>query len=485
MRFVWITLDGAGLPLAQRLIEEGHEVIVYIANQSCAQLYDGILPKAENLNFLAKDSERKSYIILDHVGFLKPALTLRQRVRTMGELGDHLRDLGFKVFGCNRFTERLELDRNFAKEVCEIVGIKIPRTLTFSSLQEALQLLQQNRGRWVFKPDNNVAPTYVAQEPDSSDLIMHIQTLIEDKALPGQVSGVLEEYVDGVECSLEGWYQYGDIIPGSLNITLETKVAFPHQTGPTVGCSTSAVCPVRPSSLLFMKTLARLAGVFKRFKVTAPVDINTITPPPKGKEEPEPVFLEFCGGRFGYSAIFEFMELLENELGQLLADILDKKPVTISLKAAWGYGIRVWHPPAPWHPDDKELAKAVFKKIEGTYIFLSPRAPKEIHRHIWWQDVKLEDKNGKQLLVLVGTDGTICEITGVGSTIPKAAAQAEYFYKFLHTEHNDHWARLDGGQPQQYRWGVLQSWRLVAPPFKPQKVSSVSSSSADAVLTAS
>ena len=489
MNFVWITLDGAGLPLAQRLVEEGHKVTVYIAHENCKQLYDGMIEKADNLNFLAKDSERRTYIILDHVGFIKPALKLRKIVRTMGELGDHLRELGFKVFGASVFTERLELDRAFAKEVCQLVGIAVPKTVEFHSLKEALEFVRNNKGRWVFKPDNNVAPTFVATEPDSSDLIEHILTLIHDKGLSNNTSGVLEEHIDGVECSIEGWYQYGDIIPGSLNITLETKVAFPGQIGPAVGCSTSAVCPVLGNSPLFLQTLAKLAGVFKRFNVTAPVDINTITPPPPKPGEINPVFLEFCGGRFGYSAIFEFMELLENDLGELLINILDRKPVNIRLRAAWGYGIRVWHPPAPWHADDKEVQKAVMKEIEGTRVWISKRAPKEIHKHIWWQDVKLttvkRDEGERQVMVLVGTDGTICEITGVGQTIPKAAAMAEYFLKFLRTEHGEHYGRVDGGQPIQYRWGVIQSWKLVTPPFKSQKRQEVASSSSSQALSLS
>jgi len=482
MNFLWITLDGAGLPLAQRLAAEGHKVVVYIAHEKCKDLYEGMITKVDNLNFLAKDSERKHYIILDHVGLLKPALKLRKIVRTMGELGDHLRELGFKVFGASVFTERLELDRGFAKEVCQIAGIAIPKTIQFHSLTEALNIVQQNKGRWVFKPDNNVAPTFVSSEPDSSDLIEHLQTILHDKELPHNISGVLEEYIDGVECSLEGWYQYGELIEGSLNITLETKVAFPGQVGPAVGCSTSAVCSVLPSSLLFTQTLAKLAGIFRHFRVTAPVDINTITPSPAKTKTIQPIFLEFCGGRFGYSAIFEFMELFQGDFAELLKNILDNKKVSIRLRPAWGYGIRVWHPPAPWTPEDPEIQRIIMREIEGTRVWISRRAPKEIHRHLWWQDVKeitvrRGDKEQKQM-VIAGTDGTICEITGVGSTIPKAAAMAEYYLKFLRTEHGDHYARVDGGSPLQYRWGVIQSWRLVVSPFKSQKVSSSASDAA-------
>lgn len=457
--FLWITLDGAGIPLADRLRQEGHNVVVFIAHEKCKHLWDGMIPKVDNLNFLARDSERETYIVLDHVGLIKPQLRLRKLVRTMGELGDHLRELGFKVFGTSIFAEKLEMDREFAKEVCQLVNIPIPRTLKFNSLKEALSLIAQHKKRWVFKPNNNLAATFVSQEPDSSDLVEHINTLIEDKGSPNNIEGVLEEYIDGLEVSIEAWYQYGQIVPGSLNITLETKVAFAGQTGPAVGCSTSAVCGVKGNSRLFLETLAKLAGVFQRFQVTAPVDINTITP----AKDASPVFLEFCGGRFGYSAIFEFMELLENDLGQLLADILDKKQVTIKLKSGFGYGMRVWHPPAPWHSDDESVQSAVMKDIEGTKIFISKRAQKEIHRHIWWQDVKKVEKFGKEMLVLAGTDGVIAEITAYGSTIPKAAATAEYYYKFLHTEHNDHYARIDKAQNQLYRWGVLMSWGLLKP----------------------
>jgi hypothetical protein len=475
VKFLWITLDGAGLPLAQRLAEEGHSVKVYIAHEKCASLYDGMIEKVDNLNFLARDSERTHYIVLDHVGILKPAIKLRTIVKTMGELGDHLRDLGFKVFGTSRFAERLELDRAFAKEVCQIANIPTPKTLPFSSLSEALQLIQRYKGRWVFKVDNNLAPTFVAHEPDSSDLVEHIYILMEDKGLPKQVTGTLEEYIEGVECSLEGWYQEGELIKGSLNITLETKVALPGQVGPAVGCSTSAVCPVEETSPLFQKTLAKLAGIFRHFRVTAPIDINTITPRPENGD-PQPIFLEFCGGRFGYSAIFEFMELLQNDFAELIKNILDRKPVTIRLKPAWGYGIRVWHPPAPWTPDDPEVQKVVMKEIEGTRVWISPRAPKSIHRHLWWQDVKLmavrREGTEQAAMVLCGTDGTIVEVTGVGSTIPQAAAMAEHYLKFLHTEHGDHIARIDGGVPLQNRWGVIQRWRLVHHRFRYASTSS-------------
>ncbi len=448
-KFLWVSYDGAGLPLALRLIEEGHEVYATILLKEMESCYDGMIEKVP-LSWLMKDRERETLIVFDHVGVLKPAVRVVKICRTVGELADQLRQLGFKVFGTSVWLEKLELDRKFAKDFCQAVGIAIPSTTEFTNLDAAIAFIKAKKKRFVFKPENNVGATFVSEEPDSSDLVEYLQSLKEDKAFPANTPFVLEEFVEGTEVSCEVWYAYGRPIEGTANITLETKKSATGNVGIDVGCATSAVRAIYPNAKLLSETHKKFEIGMARWSATAPVDINVII----SHKDKTPYFLEFCGGRFGYSAIFEFMELLEGELGEIFVKALNGEPVSVSLKSGWGYGVRVWVPPAPWHPDPKdvELAKGIKEDWRGTKIRLSKKATDEALKHIWWQDVKKEDGQ----LVMAGTDGTLCEITAYANKLQEAEKKVKEIFELIQTERGDHYARFgDGWESALKRWGQL------------------------------
>src|SRR3990167_8445255 len=138
-KFLFVSFESLSGDLAWQIKKEGHEVKVYIKNDGDKDVYDGFLEKVENWK---ENIDWADVIVFDDVGFGKEA--------------DELRKSGKLVVGGSVYTYRLEEDREFGQSEMKKVGMLPLPHRDFISHEEALKFIEQNPGRYVYKPSGSV-----------------------------------------------------------------------------------------------------------------------------------------------------------------------------------------------------------------------------------------------------------------------------------------------------------------------------------------
>jgi len=379
MKFRLISKNGDGLALAYRIDEEGHKVDYWVKMAQAKEGYRGILPQREHWNNrLGLDT----VCIFDMVGF--------------GGIADNLKGGKFHVYGGGKLNDALELNREFAMKTAKSYGLKVPKYEQFKSFKKAKDFVSENGGRWVFKPENNQTPAFTYLSTDTEDMVEmldYFEGIWENK-----VDFLLQEYVTGVELSVEGWYKNGLLIPGSLNSTLEQKRFLEDDRGAQTGCMGSVVRFWREKQpKIYRLTLKKLESFLRRFKYSGALDCNTII----SEKEQLPYFLEFTA-RFGYNALYAACEGLRGKISTLMADLANPDDAGPVMRASgeWLGAVRVSIPP---YPQEQGALKSANKPVRGV----------DDLAHTWLLDVKYE----KGRMLSAGVDGVICEITGRNKTL--------------------------------------------------------------------
>jgi phosphoribosylamine-glycine ligase len=385
----------------------------------------------------------------------------------LGRLADTLRGKGYKVWGIGEVSDTIEYNRASGLAVMARMGIRIPKTLFFTpngteewkdikldaprrvwrvkgGVKEATEFVRESGERWVFKPQksNESDLTYVAQGPD--DMVAFLQS-------PGaqDVSAfLLQEYISGVEVSIEVWVQNGEILWDTAFCTMEVKRFGARDTGPATGCMASVVWAIPLSHRLATQTLARpdvrawlknpVVGGREYPPYSGPLDLNT-----RVTDDKKIYGLEWTP-RFGYNSVYALLSLHDADWPSLFRSLAKgESPPPPKTRYKYAAAFRVSAPPWPlvdkWipplSPSDWALAEALTEDIVGEKL------PGELmdHPHIYWHDVRV---NGKRDLRIAGGSGVIADVTGVGDTIESARDAAWSLFDLLDIPNK--YARYDG-----------------------------------------
>jgi len=398
MKFCLITKSGPGLPLLLRLRDEGHQVAAVIMSKSCKHLYDGLVPKFD------KVPDDFDVYFSDETGLSK--------------VMEDLRKSGKKVFNGTALGDRAEEDRHFGLAMALASGIRVPYTRVFKDVNEAVDYIIKHNRKVVIKLSGRVAcaSSYVAQNPEAAARWLMRQQ--EAGYLVDAKSFIVQDFVPGHEISTEVWYSNGKPIPGSVNYTVETKKFAPGDLGPNTGCQTSIVFAAGADDLLVQETHKKVAPMFAAANESGAWDANTIVSHRSGN----PFFLEWCGSRFGYNAIFCLLMLMgrTQEFGEVLYKAAAGEEVVMNLRKGYGFAIRVSIPPYPLEGSDtvsQEVEKLYEVFAKDVYVEF-PDTPEDVE--IFPMDVYI--KNGE--LRCAGTDAIICEVASFGETIAEARDKA-------------------------------------------------------------
>lgn len=405
-------------------------------------LYQGIVPTVNSLRE-ALDT-KPAAILFDETGETDRRKALHERT---GEVADALRERGYPVWGGGRAADLLEGNRAWGLAVMVACGLTVPKTVFFSPagdhpwqdvqlgsarriwnvrghLPDAIALVRAIGGRWVLKPDNGASHlSYVAASPE--DMVTRLEHAVQMREVPPDHRFVLQEYVKGVEVSTEVWVQNGELV-GAPNGTMETKKAFHGDLGPNTGGQTSVVWPYDSlESRIVRETLGRAAvrawlrtptapGGEPLLPYSGPLDLNCII----SEDDHRPYGIEWTP-RFGYPAIFPFLELVGGDLRQVFIDLAQGNPPTLSPKPRYGYAIRVQVPPAPYAdqylppktPDERVFVERLLR--DATHVRIGGPVDSE---HVWLFDVQ---RNGSSLHT-AGTGGLVAEVTASARRIEEA-----------------------------------------------------------------
>jgi phosphoribosylamine--glycine ligase len=381
-KFRFIGKYGEACGLALRLKQEGHEIDMFIDDKGSKNIYKGIIDRVDNpVSGIDKDT----ILIFNSVGF--------------GKQSDSLKKHGFSVYGASQIADDLELDRSFGIPVAVNAGIEVPKWESFQDFKSAIKFVDDSDCAWVMKPEANKEgiQTYVSTSPE--DMVEMLNYFSEN--WKGGVDFILQEVVEGTEVSSEVWVSNGTIVPNSFNCTWEMKRLMNGDLGPNTGCMASTV-KFNALPWLYAETFKKLEPWLKTQKYNGPLDINCIV-----DNSGTPYFLEWTA-RFGYSAIYAFIQGLNMELGEFLETLAVGEIPDIEPTEGYCGALRVCIPPYP----SEECEDSEGQPVRGI----------EDDERIFPLDVK---KEGDRLLT-AGYDGICCEVTHSDEVLLESLWQVIY-----------------------------------------------------------
>ncbi|MBI5079594.1 phosphoribosylamine--glycine ligase [Candidatus Wolfebacteria bacterium] len=390
-KFLFVSLESLSGDLAWQLVKEGHEVKIYIKSKQDADVYNGFLEKVDNWESY---KDWADVTVFDDVEF--------------GEIADKLRKNGKLVIGGSIYTDDLEMDRDFGQAEMKKYGVNVLPQWQFSNYEEAIEFIEKNPDRYVFKPSGNIPSAgkgllFVGQEEDGKDLL---ELLKQNKNVWQKKAPLfqLQKLVSGVEVAVGAFFNGKDfILP--ININFEHKRVFPGDIGPLTGEMGTLMFWSEPNKL-FKMTLEKMKPALIESGYIGYIDINCIV---NGKG----IYpLEFTA-RFGYPTIQIQSEGITMPTGEWLYKLANGEQFELKTKKGFQIGVRILVPTHLVSSKDKETVEMyhdlpiLFKKpdnLEGVHI----------------EDVKIEDGVWR----IAGTSGCLMVVTGSGATVNEARQQA-------------------------------------------------------------
>ncbi|RIA08965.1 phosphoribosylamine--glycine ligase [Flavobacteriaceae bacterium MAR_2010_72] len=422
-KFLFVSRWGETLDIAHSTSLEGHKVKMYIEDRSSREIGFGFVKKVQNWN---AHVDWADVIIFDYTGY--------------GQQCEDLRASGKFVIGGTRYTDNLELDRDFGQSELKKHGVKTLPYKEFFSFQEAIKYIEQNPNSYVIKPCGETQELkqllFVGSDDEGLDVIRVLKAYERSW---GDDFGTfqLQRKVKGVEISASAFFNGTEFLY-PLNITFEHKKFFPKELGVSTGEMGSSMFWVNESPI-FDATLKKFESTLAKQKFVGHIDINCIV---NGKG----IYpLEFTS-RFGYPQVSIQRAGIMEPIGEMLYKIASRQKFKINVKKGFQVGAFIVVPPFPY--DDKKTfelfskdAVVVFKKNvkEGVHPF------------------HLKMVNNEWLIT--GNTGVPVLVTGTGITMKEA--QKMMYNRIQNIIINNSYYRTDIGD----RWfedsDKLWSWGLL------------------------
>jgi phosphoribosylamine---glycine ligase len=378
-----------------RLIEEGHEVKVFIGDPLCQGTLAGLVAQAsdwrDELEWI-RAAGREGILLFENVA------------KNRGALQDDLRRQGFWVVGGSAYGDRLENDRAYAQRVLSAAGLPIARVREFGHRDGALDFLDRHPGRYVLKfngPDAAM-DNYVGRLADGRDVRAYLRKL----AGPGSqaASLVLMEYLDGIEMGV-GAYFDGEKFLRPACLDWEHKRFFPGDLGELTGEMGTVVTYAR-SARFFECTLGRMEHLLRDQGHCGYVNLNTIV------NEDGVWPLEFTC-RFGDPGFAILTPLQKTSWGELLAAMVHRSMGAFETLPGFSVGVVLTTPPFPYRRPQVEAPV-------GLPVLFDGELTDEDRRNLHYCEVGLEQAE----LVTSGIYGWTMVATGVGESISAAQQRA-------------------------------------------------------------
>jgi len=374
-----------------RLISEGHDVKVHVANPLCHGTLAGLVAHVDDwkteLDWV-RAADREGMILFESVGGRR------------GELQDSLRRDGFNVIGGSAYGDRLENDRGYAQNVLREIGLSICPIQSFTDRGRAIHFLRDRPGRYVLK-FNGGYETFVGQLGDGRDLLAFLA------GLPSQgddESFILMEHVEGVEMGVGAYFDGEKFLKPSC-LDWEHKRFFPGDLGELTGEMGTIVTYDRTARFHDL-TLGRMERLLREGGYCGYINLNTIV------NERGIWPLEFTC-RFGYPGYAILDPLQRTPWSALFHAMVTRSKDKFETRSGFAAGIVLSTPPFPY-------ARPELNVPVGMPVLFDEDLSDEDLRHIHYGEVGLQ--NGQ--LVTSGAYGWTLVVTGRGHSIEGARDRA-------------------------------------------------------------
>lgn len=408
MRILFLSKQGDGLGIADRLTQEGHDVRFWASDSSYARDLQGIVARVDTWRPSVTWAD---LVVADMVGFSAHEPVFQR--------------YGKPVISCNPVADILELDRSKAMTAAQAVGMTVPKHWSFRTPAQALLDFEWKEPVYI-KPSGNLqaGETRCAQTYEQFRWTMG--------HLPVDQDVVVQERIEGIEISTEGWFNGTDFIR-PFNHTFEEKFLLPG-CGPNTGSMGSLVVRAGENRLV-SDTLLRMVPFLRKAAYRGPLDINCIV------SKDAAYFLEFTA-RMGYDAIEALATGLREPLGALLFETAAGTKKEMSLTKDYMIAVRLCSPPYPF-------AGAATPNVPLDGIVAENR------KYFFPTGVM---KRGDRYLTS-GSDGVVGKVTAAGRTVQEARSRVyrtlgnikgvDLFYR------QDIGTRVERDLAQLKEWGWL------------------------------
>ena len=417
---IFISNTGECLPIVYRLYLEGVDVVVYIHDPTTRQkCYRGILPSL-GIPGLMKELKHHDTVIFDlthpnaksewDFKLLRAFQLKTSELYVFGPIANILMKT-HRVIGCSRWSEEIEMDRLLGTQIAKEIGLTIPTSHEFKSLDDGIRFLESDeakKSRWVLKPMNNEDLDLTYVESYGGELLEKMKNEMPKRTYnPSKFWHMMQEVIDGTEISSEAWYRDGKFM--SYNRTIEGKKFLCGNLGSQIGSQSNTVFYSQSNKIIF-KEMQKLIPHLKKAGYEGPVDANCII-----DKQGKPNFLEWTV-RFGYDAIFNILENNKGTIEKFFKDFI------INPKKKFSSSARITIPPFPIK--DKEQMKE-----RATDVHIAHDLKDLCESGFWAEDIYCDDEGE---LRTAGTDGIIGVQIALGNSIESSSDAVLKAAKNLH-----------------------------------------------------
>lgn len=406
--------------LAYTVKQEGHKVKYFIRDKDEKNVSDGFLEKVDEWE---AHKDWADIIIFDDI--------------TFGSTCEKLRKEGKIVLGGTQYTDKLELDRDFAQNEMKEAGLAVLPSWDFNSFDEAIEFVKKNPGRYVIKPNgkaqNDKVLSFVGQEEDGLDLLTileHYKRSWSTKIKSFQI----QQFAQGVEVAIGAFFNGKDfIMPACINF--EHKKMFNEEIGPTTGEMGTSMFWAGPNKI-FQKTLELMKEKLTKTGYTGYFDINCIA-------NARNIYPLECTPRFGYPTISIQIEGVTSAWGELMYALATGKDFNLKTQKGFQIGVVIAVPPYPF-----EDMKAFEKYSDDAVVIFKKNMNSGIHH----ADIKIVEDDWR----LTGCSGYALVVSGSGYTMDDA--RRETYNRIKNIIIPNMFYRTDIGERWKNDSDLLQTW---------------------------
>lgn len=409
MKYVFITHNGLALPVAYKLQQEGHEVVVGQIKNVKDYVMEEEAEKAKELDFDRKRrldlfkgmlDIRPAHAVMDMLAKVDPTeYFVFFEENNLYRWADKIRHLPFEGNFPTKEDFLFEIDRDFAKKFVKEHYPKLytPEVREFALIGEAIEFLRETKEIWVLKGKDDSAPTFVP-DVDVPDLA-NAQVMDRLQNFPQKyekLGFILEPFIP-VALELTPEIMFYDGVPLFTTVGIENKSFGSGNLSIQTGCAEDLVFPTymedRINRLAFPPIVYEMA---KKAKGLFIWDASLLV----SKKDGKIFFGEFCSNRPGYNSFFTELAQAKSVSDFFEACVAKQpalKPGTV------GASLRIFN--MNRDEDNQQIS-------ENITVDYKP----EIEKDLWLWDVK---KEGSKLLT-VGADWNLAILTGAGKSINEA-----------------------------------------------------------------
>lgn len=410
MKFIVVTEDFRGLPIAKHLKDEGNEVTLCVIDNK-----QDICMPGEKADEKPADKERRirigdglvNKIPLDKLMKVLPSLDRKQYFiffddNALYQVATKIAPLGFPGNYPTLWDRTMEVDRKKAKEFVQknYPGVQVAEYHEFKKVPEVEQFLEETEKEWVLKGFSPDATTVCPNIDDVELAREQILNVLHDNPKDYESEGfILEEYLPNpIEITPEAMFYDGELL--FTDIDLEYKKLGSGDVGKSTGCAGDLVF-MTPSGcslneIAFPEAVRKLAkqhaGLFV-WDISLLIDRKTNAI----------YFGEFCPNRVGINAFYTELSHLDT-VSEFFESVVTHKNPFVNSVEEFASSVTLFNL-------DTE------KDTDTPKADINIKFPEYINSKVWILDSYL---NGKELCTS-GSGTMAMAVTGRGNSIQESS----------------------------------------------------------------